>query len=116
MQRKRGQIGVVVQKLSADSCLHGVGLALMLMSEEFVYSAQAMSEEEVEELGDELWILCQAIGSVLIEHESVLTQLEVTLPDSVGAIGIVNPYYEGKPTPPNEDGGVADKPPAPPYW
>lgn len=94
----------VMEKLSIDEALRGVGLELLMKAEELIYATGHLDEEGCGELGSDIYLLASVLSAVLQQTDGRFLKLEITLPPNVGAIRVKNPYYDRKSESPKPKG------------
>jgi hypothetical protein len=89
--------------LSVEEGLRGVGLELLLKAEELIYATRSLTETQCEELGSDLYLLAQVLGSILQQKGKKLESEGFDLPDTVGSVRIKNPYFDSRSEKPNDE-------------
>jgi hypothetical protein len=100
----------VLDTLDVSAALKSVGIQLLLLAEENLNATEGIDADSRYKLGDDLWLLSQVLGACLTAHEPKLSKLSIKLPETISAVTIPNPYYEGKSgdPKPNGSGSPAD--------
>lgn len=95
MRTKMQTADEVLTEVTVDDALHGLGLELMMKSEELIYATRSLDEAGCEELGSDLYLLARVVGNLLLQHSKRLKTLSYTLPPDVGVVRVKNPYFFG---------------------
>lgn len=99
----------LIKDLNIDDVLHGLGLELMMKSEELLYATPSLDEEECEKLGSDLYLLARVVGCILARHSQMLQTHRIELPEDVGVVRVKNPYYaHGSERPTDRAAGQSD--------
>ncbi len=96
MRTKIQMLDEAMGHVSVDDLLHGVGMELMMKSEELIYATRSLDEAGCEELGSDLYLLARVVGAILMQYPKKYADDEVSLPSDIGMVKVRNPYYQGQ--------------------